>query len=158
MTFILHDNFLSRHVKLPCHPKGQKFKLLRNEEPFRSESSKKSNTLKGKTQEDRQKEKFLESSQDHRIGWKVRYRWIVEQDLNQNLRVNFSCFFSVFTCLLDEIVFILLWLERLFPLHKYYKVKIYDVTSGTWDVGFRGKWVSTSVNVMGELGTSPCFM
>lgn len=59
MTFILHDNFLGRHVKLPCHPKGQKFKLLRNEEPFRSESSKKSNTLKGKTQEDRQKEKFL---------------------------------------------------------------------------------------------------
>ena len=67
-------------------------------------------------------------------------------------------FFAFFTCLLDEIVFILLWLERLFPLHKYYKVKIYDVTSGTWDVGFRGKWVSTSVNVMGELGTSPCFM
>ena len=82
---------------------------------------------------------------------KGRCRWIVEQDLYWNLRVNFSWSFAFFTGLLDEIVFILLWFERFLPLHKYYKVKTDDVTSGTREVGVRGKCVNNSFNVMGEL-------
>ena len=74
----------------------------------------------------------------------------MEQDLYWNLQVNFSCFFAFFTGLFDEIVFILLWFERFLPLHKYYKVKTDDVTSGTRDVGFRGKWINNSFNVMGN--------
>ena len=74
------------------------------------------------------------------------------------MRVNFSWFFAFFTGLLDEIVFILLWFERFLYLHKYYTVKTDDVTSGTRDNGFSSKCVNNSFNVVGELGTSPCFI
>ena len=39
-------------------------------------------------------------------------RWLVEQDFHGNFQVNVICLFSLFLCVLDWIVLILVWFER----------------------------------------------
>ena len=39
-------------------------------------------------------------------------RWVMEQDLHGNFRVNVTWFFDVFSDVLDRIVLILVWFER----------------------------------------------